>query len=133
MRVDDSDFGGRLKRLREQRGVTLREIANTTHISMVALEALERNDVSRLPGGIFSRAFVRSYAQSIGADPEATVRDFVTRFPHESLTVGGPHLTGGRDDPDAPPRRTSGRTVLILAIVGALAALLIWAVARILA
>ena len=54
-------------------------------------EALERNDISRLPGGIFSRAFVRSYAAEIGADPEQTVRDFLTQFPHESVTASGPH------------------------------------------
>ena len=58
-----NDFGGRMKRLREERGIALRDIAETTKISVSALEALERNDVSRLPGGIFSRGFVRAYAE----------------------------------------------------------------------
>jgi len=86
-----ADFGSRMRHTREQRGVSLREIAQTTKLSVSALEALERNDVSRLPGGIFSRAFVRSYAAEIGADPEDTVRDFLTQFPHESVTAAGPH------------------------------------------
>ena len=47
------DFGMKMKRLREERGVTLRQIADTTKISVAALEAIERNDISRLPGGIF--------------------------------------------------------------------------------
>jgi cytoskeletal protein RodZ len=55
-------FGSRLRDAREGKGITLRQIANATKISMRALEALERNDISRLPGGIFTRAFVRSYA-----------------------------------------------------------------------
>ena len=77
--VDKSgaDFGSRMKSAREERGVTLRQIAEVTKISVSALEALERNDISRLPGGIFSRAFVRSYADEIGLDPEQTVRDFI--------------------------------------------------------
>ena len=70
-----------MKRLREQRGITLREIADTTKLSVRTLEALERNDISRLPGGIFSRGLVRAYAEQIGADPEATVEEFIARFP----------------------------------------------------
>jgi len=86
-----ADFGSRMRHLREQRGVSLRQIAQTTKLSVSVLEALERNDISRLPGGIFSRAFVRSYAVEIGADPEDTVRDFLSHFPHESVSGGGPH------------------------------------------
>ena len=52
-----SDFGQQLKQAREARGVSLWQIATSTKISVVALEALERGDFSRLPGGIFSRAF----------------------------------------------------------------------------
>jgi len=49
------DFGRSLREARERRGVSLRQIANATKISMITLEALERNDIARLPGGIFSR------------------------------------------------------------------------------
>jgi len=49
------DFGSRLRDARERKGVSLREIANATKISVRVLEALEKNDVSHLPGGIFSR------------------------------------------------------------------------------
>jgi cytoskeletal protein RodZ len=79
-----NDFGGRLRQARERRGVSLRQIAASTKISVAALEALERNDVSRLPGGIFSRAFVRSYAIEVGLDPEETVREFLERFHGEA-------------------------------------------------
>lgn len=108
------DFGAKMKRLREERGVSLRQIADATKISVGTLEALERNHISRLPGGIYSRAFVRSYAIEVGLDPEQTVRDFLVQFPHDSVTVGSPHApqqgytprTGGR-----------GRTVAIAALV----------------
>ena len=75
-----SDFGGKLRLARERRGISLRQIAASTKISMAALEALERNDMSKLPGGIFSKAFVRSYAVEVGLDPDETAREFLDRF-----------------------------------------------------
>src|SRR5947207_4352843 len=83
-------FGSRLRAARERRGVSLRQIANATKISVGVLEALERNEIARLPGGIFSRAFVRSYAMEVGLDPETTIREFIAQFPNDSVTDGHP-------------------------------------------
>ena len=83
-------FGSKLRDARELRGMSLRQIANATKISVSVLEALERNDISRLPGGIFGRAFVRSYAVEVGLDPEETIRDFISQFPQDSVTAGHP-------------------------------------------
>jgi cytoskeletal protein RodZ len=77
------DFGGKLRQARERRGISLRQIAASTKISAAALDARARNDISKLPGGIFSRAFVRSYAIEVGLDPEETVREFLERFNQE--------------------------------------------------
>jgi hypothetical protein len=109
-----SDFGSRMRHVREQRGVSLRQVAQTTKLSVSALEALERNDISRLPGGIFSRAFVRSYAAEIGANPEETVRDFLSQFPHESVTGAGSSVPG---DGQSPGRRPVARAMMIAATV----------------
>src|SRR4051812_17690929 len=110
-------FGGKLRDARERRGISLREIANTTKISMTALEALERNDLSRLPGGIFSRAFVRSYALEVGLDPEATIREFLSQCPGDSVTAGRPaaeHLDDGETiESDRRMASTFLRLVLI--------------------
>jgi cytoskeletal protein RodZ len=83
-------FGARLRQAREARGISLRQIATSTKISITALEALERNKISMLPGGIFSRAFVRSYAREVGLDPDETVREFLATFDEEGLTDGTP-------------------------------------------
>ena len=105
-----------MKRLREQRGITLREIADTTKLSVRTLEALERDDISRLPGGIFSRGLVRAYAEQIGADPETTVQDFLTRFPDASVTDGLPHLRSEEVNTD-PPSMVARRVVMAVAIL----------------
>ena len=121
----ESDFGSRMRQVREQRGVSLRQIAEATKISVSQLEALERNDISRLPGGIFSRAFVRSYAAEIGADPEQTVREFLSQFPHDSVTAGSPHVL--IDEGLRGERRLDTRVVMILGtIVLVAAAILLW-------
>lgn len=85
-----TDFGATLRQAREARGLSLREIAATTKIAASALEALERNDASKMPGGIFSRSFVRSYAIEIGLDPDRTVQEFLDRFPDEPDTPRTP-------------------------------------------
>jgi cytoskeletal protein RodZ len=71
-------LGLELKQAREARGISLHEMAARTKISIPALESLERNDFSRLPGGIFGRAFVRAYAIEVGIDPDSAV----SRFAH---------------------------------------------------
>jgi cytoskeletal protein RodZ len=125
MSRSDDDFGARMRHAREQRGVSLRQIADSTKISVSALEALERNDISRLPGGIFSRAFVRSYAAEIGVDPEQTVRDFLSQFPHDSVTAGSPHVLV--DEGHTERRRLNPRAVMILGtLVLVAAAIIFW-------
>jgi len=80
-----SEFGSQLKQARESRGISLRQIATSTKISTVALESLERGDLSKLPGGIFSRAFVRAYAIEVGLDPDEVVAQFLVELGvHES-------------------------------------------------
>lgn len=77
----DLTFGARLRQQREQRQVALAAIAEETKISAALLEGLERDDVSRWPGGLFRRAYVRAYAHRIGLDPEQVVREFMERHP----------------------------------------------------
>src|SRR6185436_16657811 len=95
------DFGGTLRAARERRGLSLRQIANATKISIQTLEALEKNDIARLPGGIFSRAFVRSYALEVGLDPETAIQEFMGQFPHDSVTAGHPATSSPVEDHEA--------------------------------
>jgi cytoskeletal protein RodZ len=120
------DFGHTLRVARERRGMSLRQIANATKISVTLLEALERNDIKRLPGGLFSRGFVRAYAREVGLDPEATVRDFLAEFPHEpAVGAGRQPDPPGEDHAEIESRRQSAvafvqllaASVLVTAIV----------------
>jgi transcriptional regulator with XRE-family HTH domain len=75
------DFGAWLRNERERAGLSLETIAAETKVSRPLLVALERNDVSRWPAGIFRRAFVRNYAGLVGVDPELAVALFLHFFP----------------------------------------------------
>jgi transcriptional regulator with XRE-family HTH domain len=77
----NSEFGPRLRRERERRKISLASIAASTKVSVALFEALERDDVSRWPNGIFRRAFIRSYAQAIGFDADDLLKEFLQRFP----------------------------------------------------
>ena len=109
-----ADVGGRLREAREARNLDLRDIASTTKISIGALEALEQNDFDPLPGGIFTRAFVRAYANEVGLDPEQTTRDFMAQAPVEpTQDVAAQH-----DQEQMPSTRQVVETLIKFLVVG---------------
>jgi cytoskeletal protein RodZ len=80
--------GAKLKKARERNRISLRQVADATKISVSVLQALERDDISYLPGGVVGRGFVRSFAAAVHLDPEAIVAEFLAQFPHESVNEG---------------------------------------------
>ena len=88
IRMSRDDFGPELRREREQRGISLEALAAATKVSVELWEALERNDFSRWPAGIFARAFVRDYARAIGLDSDAVVNEFCRHFPVADRRAG---------------------------------------------
>jgi cytoskeletal protein RodZ len=130
-----SDFSDRLKQARIARGLSLHDVAGTTKISIVALEALERGDLSRLPGGIFSRAFVRAYAAEVGLDPEEAVTEFLAdraRSEHEaSQAIAVPEITAD-DRAFLERQRMASRILRVVVIVLVVAGLVfaIWKLRR---
>lgn len=108
--------GARLREAREKRGVSLRQIAVSTRISVMSLEALERSDLSRLPGGIFTRAFIRAYAQEVGLDPDRTIQDFIAELPPDVATATV-HSAAVEDGEKLESDRKAVATVLRLALI----------------
>src|SRR5499426_3700514 len=67
-------LGQQLKQSREEKGISLQEIAESTHISIRFLQAIENDSYDVLPGGVFNRAFVRKFAKQVGFDEEEAVK-----------------------------------------------------------
>jgi cytoskeletal protein RodZ len=120
-----SDFGAKLRDARERRGISLREIETRTKVSVAALESLERNDVTRLPGGIFARALVREYASEVGLDPDATMHEFIVRFNLEPpSTVAA--ASGARDAVHVDAVRHRAAVLVTILLAGLVAAAILF-------
>ena len=120
-------FGKLLADARRARGMKLQEVSAATKISVAKLQALERDDVASLPGGIFTRGFVRSYAEAVGLDPRDTLAKFETRFPDQS-SVATLHATiEGRANQEFVKRQRTVKGAGWIALVAA--ALAVWVLA----
>ena len=69
-------LGEKLRQAREERGITISEVAEQTRISPHYLELIENDDYRTLPGGIFNKGFVKSYAKYVGIDEVEALQDY---------------------------------------------------------
>lgn len=110
MSLKMASLGQQLKQAREERGVTIHQIADATHIGARFLQAIENDDYGILPGGVFNRAFVRKFARQVGFDEEQAVRLY-----EEQLTeMGGePARTSYLGMEDVEAKSSSGNGMLL--------------------
>lgn len=118
-----ADIGDRLRDARVRRGMSLRDAAERTKLTIAVLQAIERNDFARLPDGMYRKAYVRSLAREVGLDPREMAAAYDRQFPpaaDPATTAGGDVFR--REDEWArqlAPRRPSLITLLILLILAA--------------
>ena len=82
-------FVTRLRRHRQRCRISLDEIAAETRVKKELLEALENNDLSEWPKGLYSRAWIRAYATAVGIDPGDAVDEFCRLFPQGDRRLQG--------------------------------------------
>jgi cytoskeletal protein RodZ len=75
-----NEFGEELRKERESRRISLQSIVDATKISSRYLTALEADHFDRLPGGVFNKSIVRSYARVVGLDEETWVSRFMSAY-----------------------------------------------------
>jgi cytoskeleton protein RodZ len=73
-------FGDQLKRARQKAGLSLDELSSRTKIRVSLLDAIERADLTRLPGGFYTKAFLRAYAAEVGLDAQPIVHEYEALF-----------------------------------------------------
>jgi len=84
MKEDISALG--LETIRRNRGISLAQIAESTKIGVRSLEAIERGDFAKLPGGIYNTSYIRQYARAIDYD-ESTLLSYYHRTMGASETT----------------------------------------------
>lgn len=107
--MSKGNFGQRLQREREMRGVSRAEICAATRIGTRFLEALENEQWEVLPGGIFNRGFIRAVARFLGLDEDDLVAEYdlavSEQAPAAPVLVSAP-----------PPRKSAPRPILLLSV-----------------
>jgi transcriptional regulator with XRE-family HTH domain len=136
-----ASFGEELRREREIRGISLKEIADATKISKRFLEAIERNDHKTLPAPVFTRGFVREYARYLGLSSEEMVNRYNFAAVGDDRIEQSAHLER-LTTPQAPPiprkkappmgippayARVDRNVYILILVVVALAAVSYWA------
>ena len=114
-------LGEELKRLREHKNLSIREVADATHIGGRFLQAIEADNYAILPGGIFNRGFVRSYARFIGLDEEQALLLYNQQLEAqggETPRTMAPSMDGIDEEP-ASPWGSIALIVIILLLLSA--------------
>jgi helix-turn-helix protein/DnaJ-like protein len=78
--LPDPLTGADLRRFRESRGITLRDIAAASKVGVRYLEYIEAERLEVLPAPVYLRGFVQEYARVVGLDPRPTAESYVTRI-----------------------------------------------------
>ncbi|MET3288578.1 helix-turn-helix domain-containing protein [Brevibacillus fluminis] len=76
-----SELGQVLQRAREEKNISLDDVQRVTKIQRRYLEAIERGHYHLLPGHFYARAFIKSYAEAVGLEPNDLLAHFQTDLP----------------------------------------------------
>ncbi|MDP9238624.1 MAG: helix-turn-helix domain-containing protein [Chloroflexota bacterium] len=114
-----TDLGKTLSQARVQRGLTLEDCERDTRISKRYLDALEREDWAVFPAPVYSRAFLRTYAQYLGLNPAELMRLFHAQTDEPPAPFTPPPEMQAPPATGAVSWLMAGGVLVILAIVGA--------------
>lgn len=117
-------FGDHLKQIRELKGFSIEDLSRVSKINPRLLMAIEAEDFDALPGGVFNRGFVKTYAKYCGFSE----KDLLSEYEHTLKQMSGPELQLLPVEPKAAPgesqafgkRASIVTAMVILVAVGAL-------------
>src|SRR4051794_14746425 len=78
-------FGEKFRKARERKELSFDDVSNVIKIGPRMLRAIEEENFDQLPGGVFNKGFIRSYAKQIGLDPEEAVTEYLDLMREQQL------------------------------------------------
>jgi cytoskeleton protein RodZ len=97
-----TEIGGDLRRARIARKKSLEDISRGTKINSLFLRAIESDAFDQLPGGLFTRGFLRAYAREVGLDPDEIVARY--RAEYETAASETTDVAQQHDEPSSTVR-----------------------------
>ena len=119
-----SSVGQTLREAREAKGLTLKDIQESTKIQPHYLKAIEEDRFDRLPGHFYTRAFIRTYAEHVGIDPKPLLAEITKPEEDELESVQEFQTLSRRADREREPSFSlakwfsRGLLILFLVLVG---------------
>jgi cytoskeleton protein RodZ len=110
-------LGEKLRQAREERGVSISEVAEQTRISALYLECIENDDYRTLPGGIFNKGFVKSFAKVVGIDEQEALQDYTQLIANQGSPVADEPKTYRSEVLTDDRSSSSSLPTIILAVV----------------
>ena len=122
-------LGEKLRQAREEREITIAEISEQTRISPLYLEAIESDDYTPLPGGIFNKGFVKSFAKYVGIDENEALQDYSKLISSQGVSEDSEELKTYRPEVLTDDQNSSSTLTTIFFAVIILAAIVVGALA----
>lgn len=110
-------LGEKLRQAREERDISISEVAEQTRISPHYIEAIENDDYSTLPGGIFNKGFIKSFAKFVGIDEEEALQDYSRQLSQQNAGQPEPETKTYRPEVLTDDRSRSLLPTLIFAAI----------------
>jgi cytoskeleton protein RodZ len=115
--------GERLRRARLDAGKTLDQVATETKIQLWILEAIERDDFSRVPGGVFIRGYLAAFARAVGVDPFEV---WTAYAPETAQPSPAPPVPVSSPPPDPNESSSTPLWQYVVIVTMVLAAIVLW-------
>jgi cytoskeleton protein RodZ len=106
-----SALGTYLSHLREERGLSIEELARVTRVAPRYLEALERDDFTELPAPVFTKGYIRAYCQALDVPGDEALARYSETAPVAVET--SPALAGAGTQAVGDAKRRSSGTLLV--------------------
>lgn len=127
-----SSIGRVLQQEREQQGRTLKEVSDAVNIKEAYLDALEKENFDVIPGAVFVKGFIRTYAEYLGLDgaelATAYKKDVVARKPKPEVrpVAENPERAGREERQKERNRQSKWQGITILSGIILFLLLIIW-------
>jgi len=104
------DFGNKFRKARESKELSLDDVSNVIKIAPRMLRAIEEENFDQLPGGVFNKGFIRSYAKQLGLDPEETVNEYLEKMRQAQIEAQKAWQPEPEPEKRPPTKKTPAKT-----------------------